>query len=96
MEIAKFMFRFKNKILPISFDNYFTNLSKIDKYNTKQKAKNGFYHHSFSSEFRRKQFNHECLKLRESISLAKKESSFTKFKKVFKDYILNHYFKNLP
>ena len=36
MEIAKFMFRFKNKMLPISFDNYLTNLSEIHKYNTRQ------------------------------------------------------------
>ena len=33
VEIAKFMLRFKNKMLPISFDNYFTNLSEIYKYN---------------------------------------------------------------
>ena len=54
MKIAKFMFRFKNKMLPISFDNYFTNLSEIHKYNTRQKAKSGYYHHSFNSEFGRK------------------------------------------
>ena len=32
MEIAKFTFRFKNKMLPISFDYYFPNLSEIHKY----------------------------------------------------------------
>ena len=53
MEIAKFMFRVKNKMLPISFDNYFTNLNEIHKYNTGQKAKSGYYHHSFKSEFGR-------------------------------------------
>ena len=37
MEITKFMFRFKNKMLPISFDNYFINLSETHKYNTRQK-----------------------------------------------------------
>ena len=54
MKIAKFMFRFKTKMLPISFDNYFTNLSEIHKHNTRQKAKSGYYHHSFNSEFGRK------------------------------------------
>ena len=50
------MFRFKNKMLSISFDNYFTNLVKstntiglLDK-----KAKSGYYHHSFNSEFGKK------------------------------------------
>ena len=85
MEIAKFMFRFKNKILPIFFDNYFTNLSEIHKYNTRQKAKSGYYHHSFNSEFGKKRLNHECLELWESLSLAEKKCSFSKFKEVFKD-----------
>ena len=51
MEIAKFVFRFKNKMIPISFDNNFTNLSKIQEYNIRQKAKSGYYHHLFNSEF---------------------------------------------
>ena len=88
MKIAKFMFRFKSKMLPISFDNYFTNLSEIQKCNTRQKAKNGYYHHSFNSKFGRKPLNHECLKLRELIYLVEKECTFSKFKKVFKNNIL--------
>ena len=63
MKIAKVMFRFKNKMLLISFDNYFTYLSEIHKYNTSQKAKSGYYYHSFNCKFGRKQRNHECLKL---------------------------------
>ena len=39
LEIAKYMFRLKNKMLAISFDNYFTNLSEIHKYIIKQKLK---------------------------------------------------------
>ena len=39
MQIAKFNFRLKNKMLPISFDNYFTNLSEINKYITGQNGK---------------------------------------------------------
>ena len=59
-------------MLPISFDNYFTNLSVIHKYNTRQKAKSGYYHHSLNSQFGRKRLNHECLKLWESISSVEK------------------------
>ena len=95
MKIAKFMLRFKNKTLPISFDNYFTNLNEIHKYNTKQKAESAYYHHSFNSEFGRKRLNYECLKLWELTPLVEKECSFSKVKKVFKDNILNFYFQNL-
>ena len=95
MEIAKFMFRFKNKMLLISLDNYITNLSEIHKYNTRQKAKSGYYRHSFNCEFGRMRLNHECLKLWESVSLVEKECSFSKFKKVFKCNILNYYFENV-
>ena len=58
MEIAKFMFNFKNKMLPISFDNYFTNLNEIYKYDTRQKAKSEYYHHSFNSKFGRKRLEY--------------------------------------
>ena len=71
-------------MLPISFDNCSTNFSEIHKYNTKQKAKSGYYHHSFNSELGRKRFSHECLKLWESISLVEKECFFSKFKKSLK------------
>ena len=47
MEIAKFMFKFKNKTLLVSFDNYFTNRNEIHKYNTRQKARSGYCHHTF-------------------------------------------------
>ena len=92
MAIAIFMFRFKNKMHPTSFDNYFTNLSEIHKYNTGQKAKSGYHHHSFNSDLGRKRLNDECLKLWELISLVENECSFGKFKRVFKGNILNYYF----
>ena len=80
-------------MLPIFFDNYFNNLSEST--NTRQKAKSGYYHLSFNSEFGRKRLNDECLKLWASISLAEKECFFSKFKKVFQDNFLNYYFENL-
>ena len=95
MEIAKFIFRLKNKMLRILFDNYFTNLCEIHKYNTRQKGKSEYYHHSSKNEFGKKRLNNESLKVWESISLAKKECSSSKFKKMFKDDILNYYFENL-
>ena len=43
MEIAKFMFKFYNKMLPNSFDSYFTKLDSIHSYNTRQKSTNEFF-----------------------------------------------------
>ena len=84
MEIAKFMFRFKNKMLPISFDNYFTILLKCTNTILDKKIKVNIIIHLFNSEFGRKRPNHERLKLWKSMSLAEKECSFSKFKKCLK------------
>ena len=43
MEFAKFMFKFNNKMLPESFDCYFTKLDNIRKHNTTQKHRNQYY-----------------------------------------------------
>ena len=37
---AKFMFKYNNKMPPISFGNYFLKLEKVHKYNTRQKIRN--------------------------------------------------------
>ena len=37
MELAKFMFKFINKTLPNSFNNFFLRLDKIHKHNIRQK-----------------------------------------------------------
>ena len=50
MEFAKFMFKFNNKMLPESFDCYFTKLDNIHKHNTRQKHRNEYYQFHPSSE----------------------------------------------
>ena len=37
IEIAKFMFKFNNQMLPDFFNNYFAKLDNVHNYNTKQK-----------------------------------------------------------
>ena len=49
MELAKLMFKFNNKMLPNSFNNYFLRLDKIHKYDTRQKNVMNF---SIFREFR--------------------------------------------
>ena len=91
MEFAKFFFKFKNNMLPSSFNNYFINLHNVHKYNTRQKSKSGYFHQSFASEFGRKRLHHTCLKVWESIPLTLKDCSFLQFKKK----LWNHYCKSL-
>ena len=43
MEFAKFMYKFNNKMLPESFNNYFTKLDDVHKYKTRQKHRNEFF-----------------------------------------------------
>ena len=42
MEFAKFMYKFNNKMLPESSNNYFTKLDDVHKYKTRQKHRNEF------------------------------------------------------
>ena len=57
MEFAKFMFKFNNKMLPESFDCYFTKLDNIHQHNTRQKHRNEYYQFHTSSESGKKLFN---------------------------------------
>ena len=82
IENAKFLLEFKNKLLPISFVIYFTNLNEIHQHDNRQKAKRGYYYHSLNSEFGSRRLYHECLTVWKSIPLTKNECSFSKFKKV--------------
>ena len=95
LEFAKFIFKFKNNMLPSSFNNYFIDLNKVHKHNTRQKSIGSYYHHSFNSEFGRKRLQHICLQEWETIPLAQKECSFFRFKNNYKAVLFEHYSKNL-
>ena len=43
LEYVKFMYRFENNLLPVSFKKYFTNLDCIHAYDTRSKQKIRFY-----------------------------------------------------
>ena len=62
----------KNKMLPISFDNYFTNFNETHKYSTRQKVKSGYYDLHLIAIFGENDSIMSALKLWESISLANK------------------------
>ena len=63
MEKAKFMFKYNNKMLPISFDNYFLKLEKVHKYNIRQKIRNECFQIYSRTESGRKALHHLCLKV---------------------------------
>ena len=67
MEFAKFMFKFNNKMLPESFDCYFTKLDNIHKHNTRQKHRNECYQFHTSSESRKKTLQYICLNVSKNI-----------------------------
>ena len=62
MEKAKFMFKY-NKMLPISFDNYFLKLEKVHKYYTGQKIRNEYFQIYSRTESGRKALHRLCLKV---------------------------------
>ena len=53
MEIAKFMFKFNNQMLPYFFNNYSTKLDNVHNYNTEQKTLAEFFLYSVASESRK-------------------------------------------
>ena len=55
-ESAKSIFKFKNNMLSLSFNNYFVDLNKIHIHNTRQKSVGGYYHHIFDSELKGKDY----------------------------------------
>ena len=61
MEFAKFMYKFNNKMLPESFNNYFTKLDDVHKYKTRQKHRNEFFQFYIASKTGQKNLRHICI-----------------------------------
>ena len=57
LECAKFMYKFENGLLPISFNNYFTNLKSIHLYNTQYKEKSKIFFQDFIQTMVKKHFS---------------------------------------
>ena len=63
MEIAKFIFKFNNQMLPEFFNNYFTKLDNVHNYNIRQKSQAEFFQYFGASESRRKTLHYIGLKV---------------------------------
>ena len=79
MKFAKFMFKFNNKMLPESFDWYFTKLDNIHKHNTRQKHRNEYYQFHASSESEKKTLQYICLTVWKNIPKEYRYCSFSLF-----------------
>ena len=55
-EFAKLVFKFKNNMLPLSFNIYFVDLNKIHKHNTRQKLVGAYCHRTFDIESGKKNY----------------------------------------
>ena len=91
MEIAKFMFKFNNNMLPSSFDNYFTRLDEVHNYNTRQKMRNEYFQTYIGSENGKKTLHHISLSVWKCIPQDKRHCSFPKFKQYLKANTLDKY-----
>ena len=95
-EFAKFIFKFENNMLPLSFCNYFVDLTKIHKHNTRQKSAGGYYH--LSTYIRQwvweEKITSRMFKGMGSYSSCSKNCSFARFKNNYKSVTLVRYSKD--
>ena len=81
MEIAKFMFKFNNQMLPDFSNKYFTKLDNFHSYNTKQTTRPEFFQYFVASESRRKTLHHVGLKVWKNVPKEFRHCSFSTYKK---------------
>ena len=74
------MFKFYNKMLPNSFDSYFTKLDSIHSYNIRQKHTNEFFYYRARTEMGKKKLHHICLKVWKNIPEEDRDVLFYIFK----------------
>ena len=83
MELAKFMFKYSNNMLPNSFNNHFIKLENIHNYNTRQKTRNEYFQTFFGIETGKKMLHHLGLNEWKNIPQEYRQCSFIKFKKFY-------------
>ena len=91
IEFAKFMFKYNNRLLPPSFNNYFTKLDVIHHYNTRQKGTSEFFQPFIASETGKKSLQYIGLKIWKNIPEEFKYCSFSSFKKYVKSSAVSKY-----
>ena len=67
IEFAKFMFKCNNRLLPPSFNNYFTKLDVMHHCNSRQKVTSEFFQPFIASETGKKSLQHIGVKIWKNI-----------------------------
>ena len=91
MEFVKFVFKFSNNMLPKYFNNYFRSLETIHDHNTRQKAKQDFFHTYAPTKWGKNILQHRGLYLWKDVPMEMKNLTFSKFKKSCKINALKKY-----
>ena len=92
MEFVKFMYKFNDKMLPESFNNYFAKLDDVHKYKTRQKHRKEFFQFYIASKTGKKSLRHICINVWKNVPTEYRQCSSFKFKRYFKSNALLKYY----
>ena len=102
LEIGKFMYKYKNNLLPERFNDYFQVSGTMHRYNLRSVANQNYEQHRAKGLYGLKMIHHTGVKLWNGFpSEIKNQSTLKKFTNLFKFYVLEmvnlwHHFKKLP
>ena len=85
---VKFMYRFENNLLPVSFKKYFTNLDCVHAYDTLSKQKSKYFLPRYQTNYGKKSLQYFGIKLWSEIPQEIKYLSYISFKKYIKTIYL--------
>jgi len=91
VEIAKFMFQFKSKKLPVIFDNSFNLIKDASNNAIKSAIKNNFCLPLYKTRRGQKSIKYLGVKLWNSIPEKMRDLTFPKFKKAYRSFLQENY-----
>ena len=90
LEKAKFMYRYKNNLLPSNFTNYFQSTGEGHQYSLRSIARQNYRTARYRTNYGKRRIQHDGPKLWNDIPVTIKETKTLKsFSGLYKAYILN-------
>ena len=90
-QIAIFMYKFKNRLLPLVFNNFFTEVSEVHQYNTRSAAKHSYYLPKVRTNYGKFNIRFQAPVIWNAINEQVKTGSLSKFKLSLKEQYLSLY-----
>ena len=90
-QIAIFMYKFKNRLLPLVFNNFFTEVSKVHQYNTRSAAKHSYCLPKVRTNYGKFNIRFQAPMIWNAINEQVKTGSLSKFKLSLKEQYLSLY-----